>query len=235
MDPETTPIDTPTSPTSDNASLGEQLSAAHKRIAELENQAAKQQTVYAGLQTKYNNLQTGHTTLNEQHTSLQTEFQTLQEQLTGMDSEKATLSTQLQTLEGEKTQLQKDLAAASLRHQMMSLIAEKYSNLLPMIGTLDPKADLEATEQMLQGLSQGIEATVMQKMAGYVPGGNFSTGTGSHSTQKSADLLYQEAMTKAGTPEYDTAITAWFDALSATKQMPEIPVPTDTPFLSVPQ
>ena len=232
MDAENTPVDTSTS---DNATLGEQLSTAHKRIAELENQAAKQQTVYAGLQTKYNNLQAGHTTLNEQHTRLQTEVETLQSQLTGMDSEKATLSTQLQTLEGEKTQLQKDLAAASLRHQMMSLIAEKYSNLLPMIGTLDPKADLEATEQMLQGLSQGIEATVMQKMAGYVPGGNFSLGTGSHSTQKSADHLFQEAMNKAGTPEYDVAITAWFDALSASKQLPEIPVPNDTPFLSVPQ
>lgn len=63
MDAENTPVDTPTS---DNATLGEQLSTAHKRIAELENQAAKQQTVYAGLQTKYNNLQAGHTTLNEQ-------------------------------------------------------------------------------------------------------------------------------------------------------------------------
>ena len=232
MDPEPTPTDVPQPEVS---ALGEQLSAAHKRIADLESQAAKQQTVYAGLQTKYNNLQSSHTTLTEQHTSLQTEIEALQKQLTGMDSEKATLSTQLQTLEGEKTQLQQDLAAASLRHQMMSLITEKYSNLLPMIGTLDPKASLEATEQMLQGLSQGIEATVMQKMAGYVPGGNFSTGTGSHNAQKSADLLYQEAMTKAGTPEYDAAITAWFDALTATKQMPEIPLPSDTPFLSVPQ
>lgn len=232
MDAENTPV-APSA--SDTTNLAEQLSTAHKRIAELENQAAKQQTVYAGLQTKYNNLQAGHTTLTEQHTRLQTEVEALQDQLTGLDSEKATLSTQLQTVEGEKTQLQKDLAAASLRHQMMSLIAEKYSNLLPMIGTLDPKADLEATEQMLQGLSQGIEATVMQKMAGYVPGGNFATGTGNHSTQKSADLLYQEAMTKAGTPEYDVAITAWFDALSASKQLPEIPVPNDTPFLSVPQ
>lgn len=232
MDPEATPTDA--SPP-DVSALGQQLSAAQKRIDDLESQTAKQQTVYAGLQTKYNNLQSAHTALTEQHASLQTEIEALQKQLTGMDGEKATLSTQLQTLEGEKTQLHKDLAAASLRHQMMSLIAEKYSNLLPMMGTLDPKESLEATEQMLQGLNNGIEATVLQKMAGYVPGGNFSAGTGSHNAQKSADLLYQEAMAKAGTPDYDAAIVAWFDALSATRQMPEIPVPSDTPFLSVPQ
>ncbi len=227
-----TPAD---NPTFDPSTFIQQLTAAQSRISELEAAAAKQQTVYAGLQTKYNNLQTAHTNLTEQFTVTQTERKTLETQIAGAGNEKTTLATQLQALEVEKVQLQKDLGSANLRHQMTALVAEKYPNLLNMIGTLDPKSDLEATEQMLQGLAKGIEATLQQKMAGYVPGGNFQSGTGSHSAQKSADQLYQEAMKKAGTPEYDTAITAWFSTLEATNQLPEITIPNDVPSLTIPQ
>lgn len=201
------------------------------RVTQLEGELLTKDSVYKGLQTKYNNLQAAHTGLVEAQQTWEQERAQFQTQATAFATEKAALEGQLQTLTTEKGALAQAKGAAERRLDLVALVSEKYPNLMPMIGTLDPKESSEATEQMLQGLSTAmtktVQAQVQQAYAGVLPGGNFQSGTGSHQGQESPDQLLSAALKAAGTPAYDGLINRYYAALQQSNQMPTVPMPHD--------
>lgn len=218
-------------PSTDTARISDsaltRITELQARVTQLEGELLTKDSVYKGLQTKYNNLQAAHSGLVEAQQSWEQERAQFQTQVSSFATEKAALEGQLQTLTTEKGALAQAKGAAERRLEMVALINDKYSNLMPMLGTLDPKESTEATEQMLQGMSAALTRTVEQAYAGVVPGGNFAHGTGSHQGQESPDHLLSAALKAAGTPAYNGLITRYYDALQQSNQMPAVPMPHD--------
>ena len=213
-------------PTDPSAYLN-RITELQARVTQLEGELLTKDSVYKGLQTKYNNLQSAHTGLVEAQQGWETERAAFQSQLASFATEKATLEGQLQTLTAEKGTMEQAKGAAERRLDLVNLVSEKYPNLMPMLGTLDPKDSAEATEQMLQGMSQALTKTIEQQFAGVVPGGNFQSGTGPLQAQETPDQLLAAALKAAGTSAYNGLIERYYDALQKSNQMPNVPRPHD--------
>lgn len=220
-----TPTNTDSARISDSALT--RITELQARVTQLEGELLTKDSVYKGLQTKYNNLQAAHSGLVEAQQSWEQERAQFQTQAAAFASEKAAFEGQIQALTGEKQTLADAKGAAERRLEMVALINDKYSNLMPMLGTLDPKDTIEATEQMLQRMSAALTRTVEQAYAGVVPGGNFAHGTGSYQSQESPDQLLTAALKAAGTSAYNSLITRYYDALQQSNQMPAVPMPHD--------
>lgn len=211
----------------DAAAYLTRITELQARVTQLEGELLTKESVYKGLQTKYNNLQAAHTGLVEAQQTWESERATFQSQIAGFAAEKATFEGQIQALTHEKSDLAQAKGAAERRLDMVNLVSEKFPNLMPMLGTLDPKDSIEATEQMLQGMSQALTKTIEQQFAGVVPGGNFSSGTGSHQAQETPDQLLAAALNAAGTDAYNGLIERYYAALAQSNQMPHVPRPHD--------
>lgn len=233
-------------PTADLSALLQQVQQLQQQVAQLTADLENKDKAYKGLQTQMNNANEARKAVEGDALSLRGQVEDLQNQLTTAHQEKQTLAHQVSTLETTNVALETGKAeleqanAGHLAHaHMIDLVSEKYEALLPMVRTLKPGESPEATEQMLAALStsmaRAIEAQISKQTQGYVPGGNFSRGTGDANPTKTPDQLLQEALAKAGTREYDAAIGAYFQALDATGQMPDVPQPAQTSSFQVPQ
>jgi hypothetical protein len=184
------------------------------------SQVEQKESAYVGLQRS---LEKKNTALD----AAKAELAELKEQADAVKGESGTLQRQLDmavkerdALAIEKDQLTKAATQISAEKQMLELITDKFPELGKMRGTLKPGETAEATEQMLSQIAEAFQSTLDAKLSaalqGYVPGGNFTKGTGGGKPGTiDMDALERELGMKAGTSEYEPLYQQWLAAREA--------------------
>lgn len=215
-----------TSTTVDGGSATE----AESQFAEAQKQARHWESSYKGMQTNYNRLHQEAQTKDAHIADLSSQISELQSQVESLTSEQSAAQQNQETTSTELDGVRGELNSTNAQLEMYKMITGEFSNLAGIAETLQPRDTVENTREMLQKMSEHVaglvNAQVAQAMEGVVPSGNIAR---SASPQLTQEQLYDIAMSKAGTPEADQALEAYFQAVEASGKT-TIPMPHPEPF-----
>jgi DNA repair ATPase RecN len=187
--------------------------------------------VDAQIQTDWEKAYKGLQPKLEQRTNeareLQEQMAALQRQIEELSGARATKEQEVTQLSQTTQELEQRATAESVKAEMYRLVATEYQELGPMLETLQPRATVDDTKQMLTGLREAVRSAAQAQTKQQVGNYNSVSGNAGRGEDMSLEALRERAISVAGTREYPRAAAEYYAQIQKSGDYPK---PKADPF-----